>query len=301
MNNSKQNYLFRRISIIGLLALTVLITGCLKSLNPFYTFEDVIDAKAYSGVYKQGDSYWVFFPFNFEDFSIDLNDDRVNVGEPGVRSDAGLYELEFYNSKKANESIDTVGMTKEEIKSIREHAYQEFQSNKLAVFAIIEDSLMAVNFYESYLADIGGNEVYDPKLIIDEEEIDFYIAAFFKLEGTLLLDIAPYKILGDNSFSDRHNVPVHSLSKVIQKNGNSDFSIKFVTDSKLGDMLKNDQIRIKYESISLMPDINKDNSSDFLLTAETSELQAFVKKFVLKDEEFFTSSSNHTLDFKKIR
>lgn len=285
--------------VIGLVVLLTVLSGCLKSLNPFYTFEDVIDAKKYSGVYKQGDSYWVFFPFNYEDFSINLNDDRVNVDEPGVRSDAGLYEFEFNNSKKAYENIDTVGMSKVEIESIREHAYQEFQSNKLATFAIIEDSVTAVNFYQSYLAGLHGDDS-DLELEIDEEDIDFYIAAFFKLEGTLLLDIAPYKILGDNSFSGRHNVPVHSLSKVMQNDGDSDFSLKFVTDSKLGDMLKNDQIRIKYESISLMPDIDKDKSSDFLLTAETNELQAFVKKFVLKDEGFFSSSSNHTLNFKKI-
>jgi hypothetical protein len=88
---------------------------------------------------------------------------------------------------------------------------------------------------------------------------------------------------------------------VIKSENDSTLAFHFVSDSKLGEMLKQDKIRIKHEQIISISEFEEEESSNFLLTANTDELQSFIKKFILKDESFFGNGvSNSKIRLNKV-
>lgn len=314
---------YRRIT--GLFILVMLfLSGCLKSLNPFYKAEQLVKSSTYQGVWESdANSYWVFLPLeNVSEIATKSENAQISLGKnskdgmriTGTRSQDKLdLDVEVssnflgYGQTEQEELVKQIlenagkqdsmriistreAETDQELlntkKRIEDHLNNESELNsadalesKLCLLVHVDDSTKAMKVYKDF------QESQDI-----EEEVDFYIAAFFELDGRILLDMTPYEF-GDRSLESRHHIPVHSLSKVEHVESSDIMELKFFSSSRIEDLITNDRVRINYMTYRSMPEELSEDEA-LVLSAQTEELQAFIKKLLNMDETSYLSSSD---------
>jgi hypothetical protein len=295
--------------LIGLVVLITVLSGCLKSLNPFYKADQLVDPTPYVGVWKtSNETYWVFMRADNldeakeSDFSDELSNIlteknpnssiKVNSKVKAYKTDTKKDDFSLTLSDSVN--ADTLKMFADKLKnSLKETDFDiDFlPTNKEYPFTLLvqfKDSTEAVNFYR------------DPESVDVGEDDNLYIAAFFSFEGRTMLDISPYEIFGDNSFKGRHHIAVHSLSMVDEMASPYKMRLQFFSSSKISNLIEEDRVRIDYLETKPFPsDVMEDEDSDgeLFLTAQTSDLQAFIKKLIdMGDESYLSSNGNYLLN-----
>lgn len=295
--------------IIGLVVLITVLSGCLKSLNPFYKADQLVDPTPYVGVWKtSNDTYWVFVQADDLDEAkeSDFSDELSNIlteknpnSSIKVNSKVKAYktdnkEDDFSLTLSDSVHADTLKMFTDKLKkSFKETDFDlDFlPTNKEYPFTLLvqfQDSTEAVNFYN------------DPESVEVGEDDNLYIAAFFSFEGRIMLDISPYEIFGDNSFKGRHHIAVHSLSMVDDMASLDKMRLQFFSSSKISNLIEEDRVRIDYLVTKPFPDnvmSEDEDNGELFLTANTADLQVFIKKLLnMGDENFITSNGNYLLN-----
>lgn len=106
-----------------------------------------------------------------------------------------------------------------------------------------------------------------------------FIATPFKIENQLFLDFIPTGFGEDKNLTNleqNHLVYAHSLVKfAILPNGN--ITIKWFDESYLQELFEEHRIKIKHERIGL-------DNEDYLLTASSKELEAFLRKYLTTED-----------------
>lgn len=296
--------------IIGLVILLSVLTGCLKSLNPFYTAEQLVNPAPYVGVWKSSNNtYWVFMSTDLledDSYTYTFSEEELKVQNSGlpdnikvdgkIKLQNNIEEVERVNTIADSFKVDSlqfIADIAEDLLNSGDLSDIKAPSNEKKPFIFLvqfQDSVEAVNFYN------------DPESIDMEEDDELYIAAFFSFEGRTMLDISPYELFGDNSFKGRHHVAVHSLSLVDDMADPAKMRLQFFSSSKISSLIEEDRVRIDYLETKPFPDnvmSDEENDGELFLTAKTADLQAFIKKlFDMGDESYLSSNGNYML--KKI-
>ncbi|PQJ76819.1 hypothetical protein [Polaribacter glomeratus] len=116
-----------------------------------------------------------------------------------------------------------------------------------------------------------------------------FIATPFKINHQKFLDFFPLDHQEDiDNLLESHSVYTHSLVKYdVQKNG--EIEIKWLDEDKIKTLFKEQKIKIKHETFGLI-------NEDYLLTANSKELQKFVEKYMASaDVEKWETSTQFTL------
>jgi hypothetical protein len=149
-------------------------------------------------------------------------------------------------------------------------------------------------------ANFLGPEKHDSSYVItyfeDEDKYSVLTGTLFQLNSVKYVDFMPDPnedhCTGD--MTTYHHVPVHTLARV-QYNKDS-ILLYWYGDEWLNELFEQNRIRIKHETV---------NSSDYdrhVLTADTDELQKFIKKYandpktVEEIEAIFTKGSTDGQD-----
>ncbi len=115
------------------------------------------------------------------------------------------------------------------------------------------------------------------------------LAIPFCLGADTLVDFKPFfSVLfpeGYGNITNYHNVGVHSLAK-LNRLSEGKIQLSWLASSALEDIIKENRIKIKYELIGH----KKDN---VLLTASTSDLQKFIKKYLSLHQDTLWQGSEH--------
>ena len=98
----------------------------------------------------------------------------------------------------------------------------------------------------------------------------------FKINDQLFLDFTPFYFSTDESLLDHHLISTHSLAK-FDSNSENELSIKWLSSDKIGELIKNNYIKIKHEKVGF--------DEEYLLTASSEELQKFIKKYMDSSDE----------------
>lgn len=139
------------------------------------------------------------------------------------------------------------------------------------------DSCIWTIFPNMVSRELMGPEVHDSSYVItyyeDDNKYSILTGTLFQLNNVNYVDFLPASN-EDHCTSDMtsfHHVPVHTLARV--QYSKDSILIYWYGDDWLNDLFEQNRIRIKHETV---------NSSDYdrhLLTAETEELQKFIKKY----------------------
>jgi hypothetical protein len=107
-----------------------------------------------------------------------------------------------------------------------------------------------------------------------------YLAMPFKINNQLFLDFIPVEDREfndyDNNLYKMHLISIHTLAKV-DIESDSAISIKWLAQSKLEALLKENKIKIKYETVGV--------DETILLTASSEELVKFIEKYMASEDE----------------
>lgn len=107
-----------------------------------------------------------------------------------------------------------------------------------------------------------------------------YLAMPFKINNQLFLDFIPIEDRefneSDNNLYKMHLISIHTLAKV-DIESDSSVSIKWLAQSKLEALLKENKIKIKYETVGV--------DETILLTASSEELVKFIEKYMASEDE----------------
>jgi len=117
-----------------------------------------------------------------------------------------------------------------------------------------------------------------------------YLVIPFQLKNQLFLDFTPLFVDSNDlsSLTQNHLIPTHSLVKFDVLKNNS-ISMKWLDESRLTELFKNNKIKIKHEKTGIADD-------GILLTASSEELQKFIKKYMSSnDDEKWSTDTNFTL------
>jgi hypothetical protein len=103
-----------------------------------------------------------------------------------------------------------------------------------------------------------------------------FIAMPFKVDDHLFLDLTPFDFDSSdlNTLVGEHLLKTHSATYV-QFNTDKTITLKWLSESVIGDLITNNKLRIKYETTGL--------EEDLFLTASSEELHNFLKKFMKMD------------------
>lgn len=143
-----------------------------------------------------------------------------------------------------------------------------------------------------------------PKSIFTKEKTDadakFYIVSFkrnnitynmhaslVKLDDQLFMDLRPESSDGEGIDYSTDYMPAYSIAKVQLEDGK--MILLFADGAFVKEQVLNDRLRIKHETDGLF--------GTFLITASTSELQQFIKKYA-DDARLFSSRNSVTLTRK---
>jgi hypothetical protein len=108
----------------------------------------------------------------------------------------------------------------------------------------------------------------------EEDKPGLFIGTLFQIKGVNYVDFYPEPNEEHcvNEFACWHHFPTHTLARV-QYNKDS-IMLYWFAEELLTDLFEENRIRIKHETIELP------NLTRHLLTASTSELQKFIKKYL---------------------
>lgn len=113
---------------------------------------------------------------------------------------------------------------------------------------------------------------------IKDNKIVGFIAMPFKIDEQYFLDFIPleYEAEDLNKLAAQHLVNAHSVAKLDIDKG-TNVSFYWLDEDNVKDLINAEKLRIKHETIGIQEDI--------LLTASSSELYAFLKKYQKADIE----------------
>jgi hypothetical protein len=105
-----------------------------------------------------------------------------------------------------------------------------------------------------------------------------YLVTPFKINNQKFLDFLPLEHQSNNdNLLKIHTIYTHSLVKYdVQKNG--EIEIRWLDEDKIEDLFKENKIKIKHEIIGAL-------DRTYLLTANSKELQKFVKKYMNSNDD----------------
>jgi len=144
-----------------------------------------------------------------------------------------------------------------------------------------------------------GEEIHDSTYVItyyeDEDDISILNGTLFELNGINYVDFIPDPD-ADHCMSDMtsyHYIPVHTLARV--QYCKDSILLYWYGDEWLNDLFEQNRIRISHETVS-SPGYDR-----HVLTAETDELQKFIKKYAndpktLKDLQKIFVEGNDTIN-----
>lgn len=293
------------------IVLMLLLSGCLKSLQPFYTSEDLIPSTAFKGIFSSKGMSWVILPaYALDDEIIKRDKDRLSSAfgsDLDIEADISFsrsdsmstsvnVKIDSTNSaeEKAEKAVNTINQIKQMFEADPSTLELELADSTfgsvsekgalayLGVLARFESDSLAQVFYQNPTA-----------IEMDEDFEELYVAAFFVLEGETFLDLTPFEILGNSSFLGRHRMPVHTLSRV--ERTDQGLRLRFIDGSKVNDLIENDRIRIQYERYEKFGSGLDESESETVLTATTEALQAFMKRYVVGNDDLLSNSSSYTL------
>ncbi|WP_420571579.1 hypothetical protein [Kordia sp.] len=151
------------------------------------------------------------------------------------------------------------------------------------------------------------SEKEDPKLTEDDKILldkykDAYVVSYtkkdnkatfivipFQVNGKLFVDFTPFNdgLENVNQLLAQHLIRTHSIAKV-ERLKNNGIRFKWLDESKIEALQKQQKIRLKSEKIDL--------EDDYILTATSAELYAFLEKFEASNgDEIWGSSDQITL------
>ena len=145
---------------------------------------------------------------------------------------------------------------------------------------------------------------YNPRYKMNKNREEPYTEIFtdfdvflFKINNQLYADFTPtmfptFETMGNN-FSKLHNIRTHTLAKVI-KNDNS-FELIWFNGLWLAELIDNNRIKISHEFIPFSEPYSQYYKGQYVLTAKTSELQSFIKKYG-NDPNAFVRKKEHLKD-----
>lgn len=127
---------------------------------------------------------------------------------------------------------------------------------------------------------------YDITYISDDGTARF-IAHLFELDKILYLDFYPSDISCGNDMANYHMIGAHSLAKVSLAGGK--ISISWYNEEWLADLFRSNKIRISHESSPYSYD--DPERMQYILTASTTELQKFIRKYGTDPAAFQSNDS----------
>lgn len=154
---------------------------------------------------------------------------------------------------------------------------------------------------------LGSKKTKEDKKLLEKYKHSYYvtytkkdretvfIATPFKIQNQFFLDFIPTGFGENKNLTDleqNHLVYTHSLVKfAILPNGN--VTIKWFAEDQLKKLFNENRIKIQHEKIGL-------DEEDYLLTASSEELEAFLQKYVTpKNAEKWETSTKFTLTKSK--
>lgn len=105
----------------------------------------------------------------------------------------------------------------------------------------------------------------------------------FKINNQLYADFTPtmlpsFETWGYNSeFSNLHRIRTHTLAKVVKDDNG--FELIWFNGLWLAELIENNRIKISHEFIPFAKPYSRFYKGQYVLTASTSELQSFIKKY----------------------
>jgi hypothetical protein len=141
-----------------------------------------------------------------------------------------------------------------------------------------EDKAIYERFRNSYIVRYNQNSKKNnslKKVVLKESE---FIATAFEVNGHTFLDFFPieYNTDGINNLVSQHLLSTHSVCLAEFKEDNS-LQLKWLDEDVVGRLIKNHNLKIKYEKIGY--------DDDFVLTAKSKELYRFLQKFMKSNIE----------------
>ncbi len=108
----------------------------------------------------------------------------------------------------------------------------------------------------------------------EEDMIGLFTGTLFEMKGIQYIDFYPDPDEDhcESGLTGMHHFPTHTLAR-IQLNRDS-IMFYWYGDEWLNELLKNNRIRIKHETVEISPDYER-----HLLTAPTEDLQKFITKY----------------------
>jgi len=135
---------------------------------------------------------------------------------------------------------------------------------------VIEKNMVS----EEFMGPEYPDSTYRLTYYEEEGMIGLFIGTLFELKGIRYMDVYPDPNEDHcaSSLTDMHHFPTHTLAR-IQLDPDS-IMLYWYGDEWLDELIKNNRIRIKHETVDVSPDYTR-----HLLTAPTEDLQKFIIKY----------------------
>lgn len=141
-----------------------------------------------------------------------------------------------------------------------------------------DDKILLDKYKEAYVVS------YTKK----DNEATFIVIPFL-VNGKFFVDFTPFNdgLENTNQLLVQHLIRTHSIAKV-ERLKNKEIRLKWLDESKIKELQKQQKIRLQYEKINI--------DGDYVLTATSKELYAFLEKFeASNNDEIWGSSDQITL------
>ncbi|MCF8391292.1 MAG: hypothetical protein K9H12_11410 [Bacteroidales bacterium] len=166
------------------------------------------------------------------------------------------------------------------VKSIHPFYYDkdvEFKTELLGTWLDSDSSKWEFSqriFQESFLGAEKKDKSYKAVYYEDEKDTSYFNVHLFKLKEKYYLDFLPEveDNIGDK-FGSIHFIPTHSIARV-EFVGDNNICFFWYDQDWLANLFEQNRIKISHEFIK-----TPGSSEEYILTAETSELQKFLVKY----------------------
>ncbi|MCK4922543.1 MAG: hypothetical protein KAS71_15930 [Bacteroidales bacterium] len=129
-------------------------------------------------------------------------------------------------------------------------------------------------YQESFLGPEKKDNSYEVVYYEEGNDTSYFYVHLFMLKGEYYLDFFPDEDdnIGDK-FASFHFFPTHSIAR-IKLVGDENLSLFWYDEGWLGNLFEENRVKISHEYIN-----PSGNYEQYILTAETSELQKFIVKY----------------------
>jgi len=176
-----------------------------------------------------------------------------------------------------------------------------FKQNMLGTF-IDQDSstweFSQLSHHKGLLHGDTGTLSYKVKYVSEDGDSSFLIATLFELKKNYYVDFFPFDTNDDETLTDWHRIPVHSLARILIW-GRNNATFFWYNEDWLNDLFEKNRIKISHEVIQtgVYP-----SQKAYILTASSAELQKFIRKYgeqqdILKNIDQKKIRDNEDKDF----